>query len=156
MKEHPSLIVHYNSSHQNFVILTSSNQSSFPRIDTATSPHQHFQSMCKSRVDTPSQTVPESPSRDREGASVPQRGKPFCLGVGPSGNARTSAPLSPPRYIFCRIGEISPSFVVEVKLFLHDTVSATVYDGTAGIFWSLFFAGVIALPSNATTTIQNF
>jgi hypothetical protein len=29
-------------------------------------------------------------------------------------------------------------------------------DGTAGMFWSLFFAGVAALPSNATTTIQNF
>ena len=33
--------------------------------------------------------------------------------------------------------------------------SAT-YDGTAGMFWSLFFAGVAALPGNATTTIQNF
>jgi len=87
------------------------------RYCNLTSPRKHFQSMCKSRVGTPSQTVPESPSRDREGASVPQRGKPFCLGVGPSGNARTSAPLSPPRYIFGRIGEISPSFVVEIKLF---------------------------------------
>jgi hypothetical protein len=28
--------------------------------------------------------------------------------------------------------------------------------GTAGMFWSLFFAGVAALPSNATTIIQNF
>ena len=30
------------------------------------------------------------------------------------------------------------------------------YDGTAGMFWSLFFAGVAALPSNATIIIQNF
>jgi hypothetical protein len=27
---------------------------------------------------------------------------------------------------------------------------------TAGMFWPLSFAGVAALPSNATTTIENF
>jgi hypothetical protein len=115
---HTSLIVHYNSSHQNTVI-------SPPR----TSPHSresilqpHLTSTsnpCANHVLTPRLKPCPNPRRGT-GKALPFRREEnrFASEWGlPETHALPLLSLRRGIFFFGRIGEISPSFVVEIKLF---------------------------------------